>query len=144
MSRGAAIGTVAAYIVASSLNIYAVKKYTGVKFDIKLTYIKPITSALMMSAAVWISYQLLSGFLGNTISTGLAVLIGVAVYCVMLFITKSITKEELKVLPKGGKILNLINKIKQPKSAKMKFVISFQKSAGNLQSKLAEQVKEKQ
>ena len=111
--KGAAMGTVAAYIVASSLNIMAVKKYTGVKFDIMLTYIKPITSALVMSAAVWISYRIFFGFFGNALSTVFAVLIGVTVYGVMLFVTKSIKKEELKVLPKGGKLLNIINKIKR-------------------------------
>jgi hypothetical protein len=66
-----------------------------------------------MSAAVWISYRILFGFFGNAMSTMLAVLIGAAVYCIMLFITKSIKKEELKVLPKGGKIVNLINKVKR-------------------------------
>ncbi|MEL7657177.1 MAG: polysaccharide biosynthesis C-terminal domain-containing protein, partial [Bacillota bacterium] len=111
--KGAAMGTVAAYIVASSLNIIAVKKYTGVKFDIMLTYVKPITSALVMSAAVWVSYRIFFGFFGNALSTVIAVLIGVIAYCAMLFVTKSIKKEELKVLPKGGKLLNIINKIKR-------------------------------
>jgi stage V sporulation protein B len=111
--KGAAIGTVAAYIVASTLNIIAVKKYTGVKFDLMLTFVKPVTSALVMSAAVWVSYRILLGFFGNALSTAVSILIGVAVYCMMLFITKSIKKEELRVLPKGGKILNLINKLKK-------------------------------
>ncbi len=111
--RGAAIGTVAAYIIASLLNIMAVKKYTGVKFDIMLTYVKPVTSALVMSGIVWASYRVLYGFFGNALSTVIAVMIGGVVYCAMLFLTKSIKKEELKVLPKGAKILNLINKIKR-------------------------------
>lgn len=111
--KGAAIGTVAAYIVASSLNIIAVKRLTGVKFDITLTYLKPIVSALMMSAVVWFSYRIFFGYLGNAISTILAIAIGVVVYCMMLFITKAIRKEELKALPKGGKILNMINRVKK-------------------------------
>lgn len=111
--QGAAIGTVAAYIVASSLNIIAVKKYTGVKFDIMLTFVKPVASSLVMSASVWVSYRILFGFFGNVLSTIVAILIGVTVYCAMLFITKSIKKEELRVLPKGGKILNVINKFKK-------------------------------
>lgn len=111
--KGAAIGTVAAYIVASTLNIIAVKKYTGVKFDIMLTFIKPVASALVMSAIVWASYRVLYGFFGNALSAMIAILIGAVVYCSMLFVTKSIKKEELKVLPKGGKILNLMNKFKR-------------------------------
>ena len=111
--KGAAMGTVAAYIVASSLNIIAVKRYTGVKFDFMLTYVKPVASAVVMSAAVWISYRILFGFFGNALSTMLAVMIGAVVYCTMLFVTRSIKKEELKSLPKGGKILNLMNKFKK-------------------------------
>lgn len=111
--KGAAMGTVAAYIVASSLNIVAVKRITGVKFDFMLTYVKPIVSALTMSAAVWVSYRILYGYFGNALSTMVAVLIGVAVYCVMLFVTKAIKKEELRFLPKGGKIMNLLGKVKR-------------------------------
>lgn len=111
--KGAAMGTVAAYIIASSLNIIAVKRITGVKFDFMLTYVKPVASALVMSAAVWISYRILFGFFGNALSTMLAVMIGAVVYCAMLFVTRSIKKEELKSLPKGGKIINLMNKFKK-------------------------------
>lgn len=111
--KGAAMGTVAAYIVASCLNIMAVKRITGVKFNFMLTYVKPVTSALVMSAVVWASYRILFGFFGNALSTILAVMIGVVVYCAMLFVTRSIRKEELKSLPKGGKILNLMNKFKK-------------------------------
>jgi len=111
--QGAAIGTVGAYIVASAMNIIAVKRLTGVKFDIMLTFVKPITSALIMSAAVWVSFRILFGFFGNALSTVLAILIGVAVYCAMLFATKSIKKEELRFLPKGGKIINLMNRFKK-------------------------------
>lgn len=111
--RGAAIGTVAAYIIASSLNILAVKRITGVKFDVMLTYVKPVASALIMSAVVWASYRILFGFMGNAMSTILAVLIGAAVYCTMLVMTRSIKKEELAVLPKGGKILKFVDKFKK-------------------------------
>ncbi len=111
--KGAAIGTVAAYIVASTLNIIAVKRITGVKFDLMLTFVKPVASALVMSGMVWLSYRILFGFFGNALSAMISILIGVVVYCAMLFVTKSIRKEELKALPKGGKILNLINKIKK-------------------------------
>lgn len=113
--KGAAIGTVAAYIVASSLNIIAVKRYTGVKFDVQLTYIKPIISAVTMSAAVWVSYHLLFGFIGNGLSAVVSILIGASVYAAMLFITKSITNDEIKMLPKGGKLIQIMNKVKGKK-----------------------------
>lgn len=111
--KGAAIGTVVAYIVASTLNILAVKKYTGAKFDAKLTFIKPVAAGVVMSAAVWVSYRIFYGFLGNTLSTALSILIGAAVYALMLFVTKAITNEEIKLLPKGNKLIRVLNKLKR-------------------------------
>ncbi|WP_027399911.1 putative polysaccharide biosynthesis protein [Anaerovorax odorimutans] len=110
--KGAAIGTAAAYAIASILNIIAVKKQTGLKFDITLTFIKPITCGVVMSAFVWLSYRVAFGIFGNAVSTIFAVCVGAFIYGGMLFITKAITNEELKTLPKGDKIVSLINKFK--------------------------------
>lgn len=111
--KGAAIGTVAAYVVASTLNIIAVKRLAGVKFDFMLTYVKPVSSALMMSAVAWFSYRIAFGYLGNALSTVIAIILGAAVYGAMLFATKAITDEELLMLPKGKKIAGLIGKIRK-------------------------------
>lgn len=111
--KGAAIGTVAAYSIAAILNIMAVKKYTGVKLDITLTFLKPGGSAIFMSAAVWVSYRLSFGFFGNALSTIIAIMVGALVYCVMLFVTKAIKKEELTFIPKSGRIISFMNKIKR-------------------------------
>lgn len=108
--KGAAIGTAAAYLIASVLNIIAVKKHTGVKFDIVLTFVKPVSCGLVMSAVVWVTYRLSFGIFGNALATMLAVGIGVIVYGLMLFITKSITSDELKMLPKGDKISKMLKK----------------------------------
>lgn len=108
--KGAAIGTAAAYAIASILNIYAVKKYTGMKFDFGLTFMKPIVCGLIMSFLAWASYRVAFGIFGNTISTVIAVAIGGTVYCGMIFMTKAITKEEIKMLPKGDKLVKVFGK----------------------------------
>lgn len=110
--KGAAIGTVVAYIIASTLNIMAVKKYTGTKFNITLTYVKPALSGLVMGAIVVICYRLLFGFLGNAISTILSIAVGAIVYVVMVLMAKAITDEEIKMLPKGKKLAKIINRFK--------------------------------
>ncbi len=126
--RGAAIGTVAAYIIASTLNIFAVKKYTGAKFNLKLTYIKPIAASLIMGVAAYFSYTLtmlpvfallgqhlpagstISIFLPTAISTGVGVLAGMLLYAVLILKFKAVTKEELKNLPQRGKISRILKK----------------------------------
>jgi len=108
--KGAAIGTVSAYVVASGLNILAVRKYTGVRFNIMMTWIKPLISALVMGEVVWLTHSYLAGSMGNAISTILSVFVGAGVYAGMLFITKSITLEEFAMLPGGSKLIRMTGK----------------------------------
>ena len=120
--RGAAIGTVCAYIVASILNLMAVRKYTGARFDFRLTIVKPGISGLTMSVAVFGVHQLLnvlfnsiidSTNMANALATALAILTGVVVYVFMLFATRAITSEELKLMPKGDKLIRIFARFKK-------------------------------
>ncbi|MCI8283694.1 MAG: polysaccharide biosynthesis protein [Firmicutes bacterium] len=111
--KGAAVGTVCAYLVASILNLIAVKKYTGAAFDLSLTYIKPIVSSVGMGVAVWIVYKLINMICGNAVSTLISVCCGVIVYGILIFMFKGITDEELKLLPKGKKIAAVFSRIKK-------------------------------
>ena len=97
--RGAAIGTVAAYIVASVLNLHSVFKYTKIRFDVVLFIVKPAVAAAVMGFAVLFSFYFLSGSLGN-VATVAAVLLGVVTYPIMLIRIKGINLDELKILMK--------------------------------------------
>lgn len=111
--KGAAIGTVVAYMIAATLNVIAVKKYTRVRFDFTLTYFKPVISTLVMSVAAFFVHRVLFAYIGNALSTIIAVFIAGSVYCVMLFVTKTIKKEEIARLPKGNTLLNIVNRFKK-------------------------------
>ena len=109
--KGAAIGTMVAYIIALILNQRAVHKYTDAKLDFTLSYLKPGLAATVMGICAYASYRLLMIVSGsNTISTVLAIGIGAIVYVVMIFMVKAITREELLRVPKGEKIVKLLNK----------------------------------
>jgi stage V sporulation protein B len=111
--KGAAIGTVAAYIIAAILNIMAVRKYTGARFDLNLTFVKPVVAALAMSAAAWLAHRLFFGVTGNALATIIAVGIAAMVYCAMLFVTKAIKKDEIERLPKGKSMIRFASKFKR-------------------------------
>lgn len=108
--KGAAAGTVTAYIIASVLNLIAVKKYTKTKFNLKLTIIKPVLGATVMAFAAFFTHKLLNIFLGNAISTLIAIAIGGFVYMIMIIATRAISIEELEKLPKGKKIAKFVKK----------------------------------
>ena len=92
--RGAAIGTVVAYVVASILNLYAVLKFTKCKFDILLFIIKPVFATIVMGIIVAFSYSAFRNNLGN-LATVISILLGMASYTFMLIGVKAITHSEL-------------------------------------------------
>ena len=106
--KGAAAGTAAAYISAALLNYRAVRKYTGSRPNFSLTFGRPMLSAAIMGAIVWAIYSGLSLLTGNTVATMVSVFCGVVVYgfCILRF--KGITPDEIKMLPKGAKIVAML------------------------------------
>ncbi|ABR46400.1 polysaccharide biosynthesis protein [Alkaliphilus metalliredigens QYMF] len=108
--RGAAIGTVVAYLVAAVLNFIDVKKYTGTKFDLYQTFVKPIVAVIFMGVTVGVTYAQLSGIIGNSLATISAIGIGAVIYGGILLKTDAITQDDFDLLPGGGKISKVLKK----------------------------------
>jgi stage V sporulation protein B len=108
--KGAAIGTTLAYVVAAWLNLVAARRYTGVKFDLKLMFIGPLISSAVMGAAAFGVYRVLITRTGNAVSTLAAVLIGVIVYVIMVFLTRSIKLDELSSVPGFRRLSRIFRK----------------------------------
>lgn len=110
--QGAAWGSTIAYGVIGICNFYAVKKVTGVQFDLKLSVLKPLLSGIVMCICVLLSYTLFLQLLGGKLATVIAIVIGASVYGIMLLKTKSIAPREIELLPKGKKLAGLLRKLK--------------------------------
>ena len=110
--KGAAISTVVAYVVAAVLDYFSVKKYLGLKFSVNDFLFRPLITAGIMGIIARVTYVITVPFAGNSISTLLAVAVGGVVYVVTLFLTKTITREDLQSLPKGKNIIGKLEKMK--------------------------------
>jgi len=110
--RGAAAGTVCAYFVAALLNYIALRKLTKLEIKFRLTVIKPLVAAVVMAIVAWLVYMAALHNLGGTISTLLAILVGVVVYVIMIFVTKTITVDDLDTVPKLRKVARLLRKFR--------------------------------
>lgn len=108
---GAGIGTLVTFIVVAGLDLYATKKYTGARFDMGLILIRPLIATAAMTVVAWAMYNIVFGGVQGS-KIGCLVSIGVAavVYVIMLFVTKSITVEELGTIPGGSKMQRLASK----------------------------------
>jgi len=114
--KGAAIGTVAAYLIATLLNYLSIRKYTGIKFDFKITFLKPLFSGLVMAATTFLIFKLSVPFLGNNLATLITVITAGGIYIIMLFVTRSITADEVLSLPMGEKIKKIARKFRKVKN----------------------------
>jgi len=111
--RGAALGTVAAYMVSSLLNILAVYRLIGFKFDVKQLLLKPIIASASMGVAVVFTYSKILEVTGSSnLSTLAAIGVGVIVYMLMLLSIGGIYEKDLKLIPViGSKAAGLFKKI---------------------------------
>ena len=116
--QGAAIGTIACYAVISLLNCVFIHRRLSVKPNYVRAFLRPLLSSLVMGAAAWGVYGLVRRLLHITPGAGrltallgLIIAIGVAVvvYLVMVVLTRSVTLEDMKLIPKGEKIARLLH-----------------------------------
>jgi len=110
--QGAAIGSSLAYGVIGIMNFIAVKRFTGTKFDVKLSIWKPLLSGIAMSVVVLAVYYLFRNIVGSSLSTLAAICAGAAVYGIMLLKVRAIEAHEIKLLPKGEKLAKLLLRLK--------------------------------
>ena len=109
--KGAAIGTILAYMIASVLDVMAVIKYTHVKIDWFGCVARPLIAAAGMGAVVFGAYKALMILIGSvTFATLASICVGVVVYAVLVIIAKAVTREELEAMPKGHLILKVLGR----------------------------------
>lgn len=85
---------------------------------LKAHIIKPVISVLGMGIIVLIGYNISSIFLGNTVSTLISIILGVISYCLFILLTKTLTKEDIMMIPYGTKIYKVLLKLKIYKEEK--------------------------
>lgn len=114
---GAAIGYLLCNIFMFALNLIFVMTKQRQKPSLKNVFLRPVINSLVMGLAAWITYPAVLGLIGagpepesleTVAALGGAVLVGVAVYAVLTIATKSITLEDMKLIPKGEALARLL------------------------------------
>lgn len=117
--RGAAIASVIGFSVAAVMNLYHVKKLTGV--SLRLPHIsKPAFSVVFMGIAVHLAYTFTYPLLGaltqgkaNAVATFAAIGVGMFTYALALLVLGALSKEDFMVIPRiGPKALALLEKFR--------------------------------
>ena len=110
---GAPLGTMSAYVIATALDTYCLRKFTGASVNIRLLIVKPLLSSIIMGAAVIAVYHgLMAVVSSNTVATLLAIIAGVLVYGVMVIKTKAISRDELLEISIGRRVVRICDRLK--------------------------------
>jgi len=116
---GAAIGTLACYVVISVINVVLVKKKIPDPPSFRRALILPLLCTAAMAATAWASYGLISSVVFDvlayaptrvplTISLTGSIGLAAAVYLVLIIATRALKKEDMLMLPKGAKLAKLL------------------------------------
>ncbi|MDO4396517.1 MAG: polysaccharide biosynthesis C-terminal domain-containing protein, partial [Clostridia bacterium] len=108
--KGAAVGTIFAFVVSLLLNNVEIKKHTGTKINYDITYVRPLIASLIMGVCAYGAHRLLVSLIGNSLSTLLAICVGAVVYVALIFVFKAITLDELENIPGGNKVKRIMVK----------------------------------
>lgn len=107
------IGMLACSIVISMLNIAFIVAKVKNRPKFSKVFIRPLLCSVVMSGAALGLYTLLYSFASQLFGTGriavafflvVSVLTGIAVYGALVIMTRTITTEDMKLVPKGGKL----------------------------------------
>lgn len=113
---GAPIGSVVCYVIVAAYEMSALLKETGVKLPLMNIFIKPFICSVFSTAAAYFTHKKLtdllpaSGGVGTLICVLAAVFSACAVYGTLLLLTRTVSAEDISILPKGEKIVKALEK----------------------------------
>ncbi len=111
---GAAYSTLACYAVVLLLDFICLCRYSGVFVNALSVLVKPAVSAAAAAIGAKLLYNwCLAGYFGFKIFTSFLIsgIFSVILYMIVLFCLKTITKNDLILLPKGEKVIKVLEKL---------------------------------
>lgn len=108
---GAAWSTVIAFAFAAVLNHFALVKHARMHIDYVHIFLKPIIDVAVMAVAVIGAHMMFNKVLSPSLATASAIAVGGLVFLLMLLVTRTLTDEDLNLLPGGAKLRKLQNKL---------------------------------
>lgn len=108
---GAVISTTVCYIAASALNLIALHKATGAKTDLSGILIKPLIGSVLMGVVCLGVYYLIFSLVPiNSVATLAAIFAAMLAYLGAMILIKGFQREDLRLMPMGGKMINFLDK----------------------------------
>lgn len=108
---GAAIGSIINNIVAFILSYIVLKKTIKLNIKTMKYVIKPIIATMIMAICSYYTYFLIQGIISARIATIISILIAIIIYILAVIALKILSKEEIKMIPYGAKLIKILEKL---------------------------------
>lgn len=114
---GAAIGTIVCYFLICVVNLWFVSKKLPGRPRLGKAFFKPTFNCLVMGGTAWLVYPAVLKLLGAgpqperkfvLVAMIAAIALAALVYLILTVLTRAITMEDMKLIPKGDKIAKLL------------------------------------
>ena len=112
---GAPVGTLVSYVVMALMNYIFICVALRHRPKLLRIFARPLAASVLMGAAAWAIYGLCARFIGAVSWSRIAlcmlaaIAVAVIVYLVSTVALRSITKEDMKLIPGGEKIANFLH-----------------------------------
>lgn len=107
---GVPIGLTLCYLITTFLNMLEIRKY-GIKINYSKIIFRPLLPAAVLGITAFLSFFLTENIFGLLGSTAFSLVVCLLSYFLVLFISKTISKEDLCMIPGGRKIVNFLIKL---------------------------------
>ncbi|MCD8396065.1 MAG: polysaccharide biosynthesis protein [Lachnospiraceae bacterium] len=98
-------------LIICVMNAVSIARFLNYRQEIYRTFVVPAVVSVIMAAAAYLVYMAVHTFLGNTVSTFIAVIAGVLVYGIGMVSFHGVTQEEIASLPKGTVLIRILRKM---------------------------------
>lgn len=112
---GAPVGTLVSYLVMAVMNYVFMCRTLDERPHLAPVFVRPLAASVLMGASAWAIYGLCARFIGNGSWLGtavcmmLAIIVAVVVYAVSAISLRTITADDLKLIPGGEKIGRMLH-----------------------------------
>lgn len=108
---GAPLSTALCYLTAATMNIFFTVKCVGRLPDIKKMFFMPLLCAIISIGSGAGVYLILDNWIPSRLATLVAIIVILIVYLFMIVRSKTVSEDEVKMLPHGSKIRDFLKKM---------------------------------
>ncbi len=109
-TAGVPLGTLLCYFVAVCVNLFAIIRHMDAHLPVGRILLRPAAATFLSVGAAYGFYLLFGGDGGHKLLVLPAIMVAVFVYIASVFLTRTLTQEDLSLIPGWGKIRSVLSK----------------------------------